>query len=564
MSPGRNDVRLACGPADTVLTGGRFYTVNAAQPWAQAVAIRRGRIVFVGDDAGAAAWLEPQTERHALGSRLVLPGLIDSHTHPGLVSGSRDVFLLPHTLDPAELVAEVARQAALRPDAELLLGGYWPIAAFDAGGPHRRDLDRAVPDRPVILYDDSGHSQWLNSAALALLGIDREAPDPVPGFSCFKRDADGEPTGWTKEFSLQPHLRRLGVGGAAQADELEAFLRDLVAHGVVAVLDGGNQDAEDAVYTALAAMDRAGRLPLRYEGSAHVTLPDQVPGVVERVERLQRTYGGRRLRINTVKLVLDGVTEVGTAAMLEPYLDGPDSRGNTVIDGPTLERLVLALHARRIDLHVHSVGDAAIRTALDAVERALAQVGGPLDTRVSLSHLEILDASDLARFAALGVVANFTPHWYGGYFEGAERWLGRARYERMYQVMTLRRAGAEIAFSSDITDNIEWRTGRANPFLGMQIAHTRSEVGTGDGASIVRVRPPADERVPLDELVRGYTRGAAFQLRMGDDLGSIEVGKSADLVVLDRDLFDVDPREIHAARPIAVLIEGKVAHGALP
>jgi predicted amidohydrolase YtcJ len=265
-----------------------------------------------------------------------------------------------------------------------------------------------------------------------------------------------------------------------------------------------------------------------------------------------------------VKLVLDGVTEVGTAAVLEPYLDAPDSRGNTVIDGPALERLILALHAGRIDLHVHSVGDAAVRIALDAVERARTQVGGHLDTRVSLSHLEVLNPADLARFAALGVVANFTPHWYGGYFEGAERWLGPARYERMYQVMTLRRAGAEIAFSSDITDNIEWKLDRANPFLGMQIAHTRREIGTGEDGDVARVRPPADERVPLEELVRGYTLGAALQLRLGEDLGSIEVGKSADFVVLDRDLFGVAPGEVHAVRPIAVLIEGELAHGALP
>jgi predicted amidohydrolase YtcJ len=247
--------------------------------------------------------------------------------------------------------------------------------------------------------------------------------------------------------------------------------------------------------------------------------------------------------------------------VLEPYLDGPDSRGNTVISGEELERLILALHDRRIELHMHSVGDRAVRVALDAVERARAIVGGPLATRVSLSHLEVLDPADLARFAALGVVANFTPHWYGGYFEGAERWLGPERYERMYQVMTLRDAGAEIAYSSDITDNIEWKTNRAKPFLGMQAAHTRLEIGVASDAS---PRPPASERVPRDELVCGYTRGSAFQLRREHDLGSLEAGKSADLVVLDRDLFTVAPSELHEVAPIAVLIEGMVVHGELP
>ncbi len=550
--------------ADLILTGGRFYTVDPAQPWAAAVAIRDGRFVYVGDAAEAEALAGPTTRRHNLGNRLVLPGLIDSHTHPGLVSGSKDVFLLPDTQDPEVLLEAVADAAQRYPERPLLIGGYWHIATFDMAGPSRHALDRVVPDRPVILYDDSGHSQWCNTAALALLGITRDTPDPVPGFSCFVRDADGQPTGWTKEFSLQPYLRRLGVGGGAQREELAAFLRYLVSCGVVAVLDGGNQDAEDAVYAALASLEREGRLPLRYEGAAHVTLPEQVPGVVERVERLQREYGGERLRINTVKLVLDGVTEVGTAAVLEPYLDGPDSRGNTVISGGELEALILALHSRGIELHMHSVGDRAVRTALDAVERARAVVGGPLATRVSLSHLEVLDPADLARFAALDVVANFTPHWYGGYFEGAERWLGATRYGQMYQVMTLRGAGAEVAYSSDITDNVEWKTDRANPFLGMQAAHTRLEIGSDPGASPRPPRPPASECVPLSELVRGYTAGSAFQMRLENRLGSIEIGKSADLVVLDRDLFAVTPSEIHQVTPIAVLIGGMLAHGELP
>lgn len=561
MDAGPIDEALAATSADTVMTDGRFYTVNAAQPWAQAVAIRGGRLVFVGDDAGAAVWLGPQTERHALDGRLVLPGLVDSHTHPGQVSGSKDFFLLPDGLDPVALVAEVADQARLHPEKPLLVGGYWPIAAFDTTGPSKQDLDRVLPDRPVILFDDSGHSQWLNSQALAMLGIDRNTPDPVPGLSCYKRDASGEPTGWVKEFALQPFVGTRIFGKLAQKDELEAFLHDLVSHGIVAVFDAGNSDAEDAVFAALAELDRAGRLPLRYEGSVHITLPEQLPQVLERLEHLQQTYAGRRLRINTVKLVFDGVTEIGTASVLEPFLDDPTNRGNTVISGAELCSLLLELHANRVDLHMHTVGDAATRTALDAVEQAGVAAGGQLHTRVTLSHLEVLNAADISRFAALGVVANFTPHWHAGYFQGADRWLGRERYERMYSVKPLLHAGAQVAYSSDITDNVEWKIGRANPFLGMQVAHTRREVAHG---ATDAVRPPANQRLSLEELVRGYTQGAAFQLRLDHDLGSLEVGKSADLVVLDRNLFEVGPEQIHTVRPIAVLIEGKLAHGALP
>jgi predicted amidohydrolase YtcJ len=180
---------------------------------------------------------------------------------------------------------------------------------------------------------------------------------------------------------------------------------------------------------------------------------------------------------------------------------------------------------------------------------------------VTLCHLEVQSAADIPRFAALGVVASFTPHWNGGYFQGADRWLGRERYECMYSVKPLLRAGATVSFSSDITDHVEWKTDRANPFFGMQVAHTRREPGEG---APVDVRPPADERLSLEELVRGYTQGAAFQLRYEKDLGSIEAGKSADLVVLDRDLFAVDAGDIHAVRPTAVVIEGRLVHGVLP
>jgi len=551
----------AGGVADTVLTGGRIYTLDPARPWVQAVAIQGGRFVYVGDDAGAGAWVGPLTKRHALGGKLVLPGLIDGHTHPGLVSGSKEFFLLPETLDHAALVAEVARQARRHPERSVLVGGYWPIAGFDTNGPRKEDLDRVVSDRPVILFDDSGHSQWLNSKALAVLGVDRSTKDPVPGLSCFKRDPSGEPTGWVKEHALQPFLGKLGLGSVVQKAELKALLDYLVSKGVTALFDAGNGAGEEGVYAAVAELEKAGELPLRYDGSVQISLPDQLQGAVARLERLRRKYAGGRLRLNTVKILFDGVSEIGTSSVLEPFLDDTKNRGNTVISGADLRALLLELHRKRIDLHLHTVGDAATRTALDAVEQVRAAVGGALDSRVTLCHLEVQNAADIPRFAALGVVASFTPHWNGGYFEGADRWLGRERYDRMYSVKPLLRAGAVVAYSSDITDHVEWKSDRGDPFFGMQLGHTRREVSEG---ATGEPRPPADERLPLEELVRGYTQGAAFQLRLDKDLGSIEVGKSADLVVLNRNLFEVGPQEVHSVTPDAVLIDGNAAHGALP
>ncbi len=548
-------------PADLVLTRGRFYTVDAARPWAEAVAIRAGRFVYVGDAAGAEAFVGPRTERRELGDRVVLPGLVDSHTHPGLVTSSGDYFLLPETLDPRELLAAVAENAQAHPDRPILVGGYWPIAAFPTSGPRKEDLDRVVPDRPVVLFDDSGHSQWLNSRALALMGVDRRTPDPVPGLSSFARDAKGEPTGWAREMAAIPYLRKMGLRSKVNPGDLEGFLQYLVSRGVTTLFDGGNDVRDDEVYAAVARLEKEGRLPLRYEGSVHVTLPDQLDGAVARLLRLRRRYGGERLRFNTVKIHFDGVSEIGTSAVLEPFVSDPKSRGNTIVSGKRLESFVVLLSGKGLDLHLHTVGDRAVRIALDAVAGAQARVKGPLRTRVTLCHDELVSPEDVARFAKLGVVANFTPHWNGGYFGGADRTLGLPRYDRMYAIRPLLDAGAVVSFSSDITDHVEWKTDRADPFFGMQVGHNRQEPETGEAAP---VRPPADERLRLEDLVKGYTRSGAFQLRMDDRLGSIEAGKLADLVVLDRDLFAIGRYEIHDVTPLAVLMEGRVVSGALP
>jgi predicted amidohydrolase YtcJ len=548
----------APAPADLVLDSARVYTVSDGALWADAVAIRGGRIVYVGTSAGAAAYVGPKTERRDMGTRLILPALVDSHTHPGLVTSSGDVFLLPETEDPKALVAAVADEAKKHPEKKMLVGGYWPIAGFPTSGPRKEDLDRVVPDRPVVLFDDSGHSQWLNSKALAAMGIAKTTPDPVPGLSYFVRDASGEPTGWAKEMAVRPYLAKMGLVPRLDKQELFEFLTYLVSKGVTTLFDAGNGDRDDAVYSVLHELELEGRLPLRYHGCVHITLPDQVDGAVARLERLRAAYSGPRLRLDTIKIHFDGVSEIGTSSVLEPFVSDPKSRGGTVISGDRLRDFIVELDAKGIDLHLHTVGDAAVRTALDAVEAAQGRLGRGLKSRVTLCHIELVSNRDVPRFAKLGVIANFTPHWNGGYFLGADRHLGQERYDRMYRVQPLIDADAMVTFSSDITDHIEWKTERGNPFLGMEIGHNRQE-GPDDP-----IRPEEKERLGLEALVRGYTRAGAYQLGREMDLGSIEPGKSADLIVLDTDLFTAPRYKIHEIAPSAVLMEGRVVSGKLP
>ena len=546
---------------DFVLTGGRIFTAEPARPWAEALVVRGGRIVYVGDDAGALAMREEGDASHDLHGRLVIPGLVDAHTHPGMIGflGEDDEESPVPTTSHEDILRWLEDSAGwFWPP--MILAGSWPTTLYGIQGPRKEELDRVVRWRPVILFDDSGHSQWMNSAALRLLGVDASTPDPSPGLSHFVRDENGEPTGWVKEFAALPFIGDMLL---PPRDEMAArmltFLEFLSGHGVTTLFDAGNLLYDDEVYSVVAELEREDRLPLRYRGAVHVVLPDQMESAVSELLRLRRAYGGDLLRFETIKIHFDGVQEIRTAAMLDPYLGEGAGRGETLFTLDRLRDFILELHAEDIDLHLHTVGDRAIRVALAAVEQARAAAPGDLACHVTLSHLEVMDDSDIPRFRDLGVAANFTPHWHGGYFEGSELTVGEPRSSRVMRAQPLLQNGAVVSFSSDVTTYSEME--RANPFFGMQIAHNRQEVEDGpDGA----VKLPWTERLGREDLVRGYTRGGASQLRLDGEVGSLEVGKAADLVVLSEDLFTVDRYAIHRVEPTAVVMRGRVVHGRLP
>jgi len=546
--------------ADLVLHGGRIFTVDDSQPWAQAVAISDGRFVYVGDDAGVQRFVGARTRVSDLGGKLAIPGLVDAHTHPGNMGHYGEQRPAISATRHEEVLAQVAEYANAHPELDWIVMGGFPVEIYGKAGPHRRELDRVVPDRPVYLTDNTGHSRWFNSRALEIMGLDRNTPDAAPNLSWFARDPDGELTGWVMEWAFAPYLDPfLKADLEANRAGIAQFLNYLSSLGVTTLMDGGNRWYADEVTPMLAELDRSGRLPVRYEGVYHIYVPDQLPGAIDELLRMRESYAGERLKFNTVKIHFDGTHEVRTGAVLEPYSDDPENRGNTLIDEDALTALILELDEARLDLHLHCVGDRSIRVALDAVERAQASLNKPLYTRVTLSHLEIVDPADYPRFRELGVFASFTPAWHAYWEVDLTRTTLGPRYERSLLIRPLLEAGATVSFSSDTTslEGIE----EANPYLGMQTAHNRQYPPDGPDAP---VREPVADRLPLEDLIRGYTIGGATQLRMNEDIGSIEVGKLADLVVLDRNLFEIDRYEIAEATPEAVLMEGEVIHGRLP
>ena len=538
----------------------RIFT-GATPEWAEAANIEDGVFTYVGTAEGLQRHIEPGTQVFDVQGKVVLPGLIDAHTHPGYVASATEIVALPHTGTLDDVFAALVEHVKSDTGDDFIIGGYWNTALFDEKGPTKEALDAVVPDRPVMLYDWSGHSQWMNSKALEVLGITRDTPDPVPGLSFFYRDEDGNPTGWAKEFAVRQQMQALGLGGQFNADKLLGFLTYLRSMGVTTLYDAGNSGMGGGIYEAVAELDREGRLPIRYEGSYHVILPNQFDQAVDTLKRWQADYGGGRLNINTLKIHFDGMSEIGTSGVMEPFIDSSnDNRGGIIMSEAALRDLILELEQDAINLHIHSMGDRSTHTILNAVEAANASLAVRRQIRITLCHLGLVQDDDFERFAELDVVASFTPQWHGGWIDGAQYTLGEERFNNMFRVQPLLDDGARVTYSSDIVSEMEWQTHRANPFFGMDIGHNRIEPEWGPGAP---VRPPASERLDRKDLVIGYTRDAAYQLGLEDKLGSIEVGKTADLVLLGQNLFEIAALQIKSVLPRAVIMDGAVVSGSL-
>lgn len=552
--------------AERLLLNGRFHTVANAQPRAEAVAIRGGRFVYVGDQEGGRAFIGPATVVSDLQGKLVIPGLVDSHAHPSTMGLLNQVRLLPPAATVEQLMAAIAEAVRATPgSAPVVLCCAFPL------GMDKALLDAIEPDRPVMVYHYAGHAVWLNSSALRLIGIGPETPDPVPGLSFYLRSAQGALTGWAVELAaFAPAFHKLMPPNEAYPREMLDFLNYLVSKGVTTLFEAGTVGYEDSVHQVFAAWDRQGLLPLRIEGSYHVYDTDQVAGAIDELKRLRAAYDGDRLRYNTIKIHYDGVYEVETARHLRPYhaprQGAADGRGAVLMSMEQLRDFIVKLHEEGINLHLHNMGEGAVRISLDAVEAAQKRIGGALNSRIAICHLQTVADSDIPRFKQLGVIANFTPQWHGFWgpesVEDAKRQFGDAKLEQMFPAQSFWQAGATVTFSSDTV--VTFDRARANPFLGMQVGHNRQDLPSDGSGKDVYMLPPASERLSLEDLIKGYTLNGAHQLRLEDRLGSIEVGKQADLVVLDRDIFAADRYRIHEIQPQAVFMDGKLISGALP
>jgi predicted amidohydrolase YtcJ len=535
------------GPADLVFTGGHVHTVDPALPRAEAVAVHGERISALGTAAEVRDLIGPRTRVIDLNRRLLLPGFQDVHIHPIFAGVDRLQCDLRDARGRDGVLATIRSYVAAHPDEQWIVGSGWYMADFENGTPRREDLDAIVAERPAFFPNRDGHSTWVNSKALALAGIDRDTPDPDDGR--IERDPDGTPTGTLHEGAARRVERLMPqVTAELMADGLRLAQAYLHSLGITAWQDAIVRPEDQAVYRAAA---EAGWLTARVEGAMWWERnrgDDQVDELIER----SRAGSVGRLRVNSVKLMQDGVLETFTGAMIDPYLGGDGAptanRGISFIDPERLPGWVARLDAAGLQPHFHAIGDRAVRECLDAVEAARA-ANGPTDTRPHIAHIQVIHPDDIARFAALDVVANAQPYWacHEAQMDALTiPFLGPERSTWQYPFRSLLAAGARLAMGSD------WSVSTPNPLLEMEVAVTR----VADESRGIREPFLPGQSLTLDEAIAAFTRGSAYVNHLDADTGTIEVGKHADLTVINRDLFAGDAGPIGDGRVLGTFVGG--------
>lgn len=533
--------------ADWVFRNGTVYTVDAQRRVAQAVAVDGGRIVYVGDDEGADRFLGLDTRKVDLAGFLLLPAFTDAHVHMlegGVALGACN---LSGVRNADAILEAIAHWAAAHPEAPWIAGSGWSLGAFSDANPRKEDLDRVVPDRPVFLIAEDGHSAWVNSRALAAAAIDRDTPDPPRGR--IERDAaSSEPSGTLRETAMEPvQALAFDVGPLTALRGLRRAVASANQFGITSFVEArGTASEYDWAYRLL---DLAGMLHARVTLSLWLDPERGDEQLAELSSRRSHDFT-RHVRASAIKIFVDGVAESRTAYLLDPY-EGRYDRGTPNFTPERLAELATKLDRDGFQLHFHAIGDAAVREALDAVATTRVR-NGPRDARHHIAHLQLVAPADRPRFAALGIFANVQALWAfpdDSVMQLDVSALGPARTESMYPIASLERAGATLAAGSD------WPVTSMDPLAAMQVAMTRSDPRKSGGAQL-----GADERVDLATILAAYTIGGAQLLRQEAETGSIEVGKSADLVMLDRNLFSISPTEIAQAKVLLTLFEGELVY----
>ncbi len=541
--------RASAQSADTIVHHAKIYTVNAKQPWAEALAIRGEKIVAVGTEADVEKLRKSNTKMIDAGGQLVLPGFVDCHIH--FLDGSLSLgrVNLEGAKDVADIQGRLREYAAKHPGKDWILGRGWDYAMFGAAAlPDKKDLDEVFPDRPAYLEGYDGHTYWANSKVLALAGITKDTPNPPNGV-IVRDPATGEATGALKEAAHGLVGKIVPVPTRAEKLEaLRAGMKWANEHGLTRVHSAGGDFEELALFDQLR---REKQQTLRFYIAYFLDPPELRPNDIDNIEAARKKYADDWISGGAVKMMVDGVIESHTAAMLEPFTDDPSLKGKLFWEPDKYKAAVVELDKRGLQLFTHAIGDYGVRTALDAYENA-EKVNGTQDRRPRIEHIETIQAVDIPRFGKLGVIASMQPlHSYPN-DDTLNVWarnIGPDRAGRAWVWKSIANDGGHLAFGSD------WPVVTLSPWDGVQTAATRQTTdGKPDGGFV------PSQRLSVADAVYGYTLGAAFAGRREKTEGSIEVGKLADIIILSQHIFDIDPQKISGTKVTTTMVGGRVVY----
>jgi predicted amidohydrolase YtcJ len=543
-------------PASLVILNGRVQTMASTMPMASALAIRDGRIELVGSDEQVRPLIGPQTKVFDAAGATVLPGFIDTHMHPVTSSAQVDDCSFEDQQLTVEALAPIIRACA--PTRDPRTGVEWILvnnlnpAGFEAT---RVELDKIEGARPLLLFGSDGHSRWLNSRALEACKISRTSPQPRHGKMVL--DSNGDPSGHLIDGAQELASACLPQDTLeTKVAALRKALPGMHAAGLTSVMDAAAAEPELQV---LAKLARDGQLSM----DVTVALEAEADGITDSLpllESLRSRYSGLpHLRVNTVKVFVDGVLEYPTqsAGLLQPYRPfgghGRSDSGDIYVDPAAFGKLVTELDRRGFNVHTHAIGDRAVRVSLDAFEVARKTLGQKSRAHFSISHLQLIDPDDWPRFAALDVFASFQLLWaqpdnYAT--EAVQPYIGPERSALMYPAKGLLDHGATLVGGSD------WNVSSYAPLEAIAVAMDRR-----DPENMQRPPLAIDQAVSLETMLRAYTVNAARMLGIDHETGTLEAGKQADIVVLDRDLDRADAGTVRATRVRYTFSDGRQVAG---
>ncbi len=539
--------------ADLLLVNGRVYTVDPKHPWAQSVAVRGGRIEAVGSNAVLARLKGPRTRVVDLHGRLLMPAFGDAHVHPMMGGLGHTGCSLLQGNGVENYKRLIAACVARTPGTGAIYGSGWHDAYFPPyGQPNKAILDAISTDRPIILESNGGHTTWVNSKALANAGITKDTPDPENGK--IDRDAHGEPTGSLEETAADLVKAQLPpTTPKDREDALYFTLHTMNALGITNWQDAlveVDPDGSSPVLDAYRAVEARGD----FTTNATIDLLWAKDRGLEQLPVLFRTADKARaegLRINAIKIFLDGVIVQKTAAMLDPY-EGTNERGSLQVSEPVFKEAVKQIDGHGLQVHIHAIGDRATHIALDAFEGA--RKAGFTTSRDMISHMNVIEPADQPRFGKLGVTAIFQPLWACDepYMRLSMQRIGPVRSRSIYPGQGVMKGGGRIAYGSD------WPVASADPLAGIEVALTRTDPAHPELKPLL-----PEQALTLPDAVKAYTLEVAWVNHMEHETGSIEAGKSADLIVLDMDIFRLPPKQIHTAKVLTTIFRGKPVYGTL-